>query len=87
MFTKETTQETVNTWLREKAIVARMASNVQTANVDVWSSERRRAKKRESQRKYREKQEKNKGNTKENIGKKQQQKRNLCTPLKVYQTL
>ena len=87
MFTKETIQENVNTWLREKAIVERMASKVQVANVDVWLSERRRAKKGKNKRKYREKQEKNKGNTKENIGKKQQQKRNLCMPMKVWQTI
>ena len=48
MFTKETVQENVKTWLREKDIVARMASNVQVANVDVWLSERRRAKKGKS---------------------------------------
>ena len=72
-------------WLRKK--VERMASNVEVANVDIWLSERRRAKKGKTKENIGKIQETNQGNIKENIGKKQQQKRNLCTPMKVSQRL
>ena len=35
-------QENFNTWLREKAIVERMASHAQVANVDIWEIKRRK---------------------------------------------